>query len=483
MNSIKGVSETPRRPERRRLFGLGSLALCSGLLLAGCAPQLPKRVVLITIDTLRLDTLAGRAPGEILDKTLPADYPGFFEREGEPLVTSMPITRQWAQAGARFDHYYTVSPVTQPSHASLFTGLFPWQHGVTRNGQVLGAEYDTVAELLSRGGWKTSAVIASYPLTKRMGLAQGFGRYKEELRLRRPSSEWNGVDVDKFYSLGKMVTDRALRLLKVDPSENQFLWVHYFDPHAPYGDTDPEATETSLAKLQWTVAVAKHIEVAKAGIKRAQRSYEADAFSLDGQLARLLERLSAEEDQFETHIVLVSDHGESFGEDDSLGHGRRLTEPQLRVPLVIRSARMAKGLYSEPVGSVDVAKTLLALADIQVNQFKGRDLTTQRDSAELVAGMRTSLKGELVDNRVEGERVLLSGERWFVFENGALISGNREEAYWDDDESRPVSGEDGEQAKQLFGLFRDQMTGAVELDDEETRAALEALGYVGEEDE
>jgi len=483
MNSRTGVSETRSRPERRLLSGLGSLALCSGLLLASCTPRLPKRVVLITIDTLRLDTLAGRAPGELLDKALPADYPGFFEQDGEPLVTSMPFTRQWSQAGARFDRCYTVSPVTQPSHASLFTGLFPWQHGVTRNGQVLGAEYDTVAELLSRNGWKTSAVIASYPLTKRMGLAQGFDRYEEELSLSRASSEWNGVDVDKFYSLGKTVTNRALELLQEQPGEDQFLWVHYFDPHAPYGDTDPEAKEITLAKLQMTVASAKRLDVAKAGIKRAQRLYEADAFSLDRELARLLKRLRAEEDEYETHIVLVADHGESFGEDDSLGHGRRLTEPQLRVPLVIRSARLAKGLYSEPVGSVDVAKTLLALADLHDNQFKGRDLSTQRDAVELVAGMRTSFKGELVDNRVEGEQLTLSGERWFVFENGALVAGNRDEAYLEDDESRPVSGDDGERAKQLFGLFGDQMTGAVELDDEETRAALEALGYLGEEDE
>ena len=483
MSSIQRIARTPKRYAKRDLSSFGLLALCLGLLLGACTPRLPKRVVLITIDTLRLDTLAGRAPGELLDKALPADYPGFFQREGEALVTSMPFTRQWAQAGARFDRCYTVSPVTQPSHASLFTGLFPWQHGVTRNGQVLGAEYDTVAELLAREGWKTSAVIASYPLTKRMGLAQGFDRYVEELRLSRASSEWNGVDVEKFYSLGKTVTDRALKLLKEESGADQFLWVHYFDPHAPYGDTDPDAKEITLAKLQMSVAVAKHIEVARGGIKRAQRLYEADAFSLDRELSRLLKRLRSDEDKYETHIVLVADHGESFGEDDSLGHGRRLTEPQLRVPLVIRSTQLAKGLYPEPVGSVDVAKTLLALGGLHSNQFKGRDLTTRRDSAELVAGMRTSLKGELVDNRVEGESKRLSGERWFVFENGALLSGNSEEAYWDDDETRPVSGEDGERAKRLFGLFRDQMTGAVELDDEETRAALEALGYLGAEDE
>ncbi len=455
------------------------LAVLALLSCASCAPEVPQRIVLVTIDTLRLDTFAGRPRGELIDMQLPEDYAGYFTQDGEPLVTAMPLTRQWAEAGARFDRCYTVSPVTQPAHASLFTGLFPWQHGVTRNGQVLGTEFQTVAEILNENGWETSAVVASYPLTKVMGFAQGFDQYEEKFRLSRPASEWNGVEIDKFYSLGKSVTDRALKLLNGFQGERQFLWVHYFDPHAPYGDTESVAKGIPLAKLTKTVAAAKRIDVAKGGIKRAQRAYEADCFSLDGELARLLDRLRADEKQFDTHVILVADHGESFGEDNSLGHGRRLTEPQLRIPLVIHSPRATKGLYGEPVGTVDVAKTLLTLAGRSSAQFQGRDLTAPLNANQLVAGMRTSFKGSVKDRRVEGEPVTLVGERWFLFEEGRLVSGDRDAVYWGDNEANPASGSGATRATALFGLFADQMTGAVELDDEEARATLEAMGYAG----
>ncbi|MFT5284153.1 MAG: arylsulfatase A-like enzyme [Planctomycetota bacterium] len=459
------------------LFCLTSLGAAS------CSQKRPQRLVLITIDTLRLDTFNGRPADEVLDEALDENYPGFSGVGEDRQVSSMPLTAQWAQSAARFDRYFTSSPVTQPAHASMFTGLYPWQHGVTRNGHVLDANHETVAETLRSSGWQTAAVVASYPLIRPMGLGQGFDRYVDELDESHSAKHWNGVKVDKFYSLGETITDRALQSLDGFSEPNQFLWVHYFDPHAPYGDTDRGEKLITMTHLLKGSINAKYEVVARAGIKRALALYEKDVRSLDAQLARLLERLKADEAEFETHVVFVADHGESFGDDDSLGHGRRLTEPQLRTPLIVHSPKATPGLYTDLVGSNDVAATLLALAGSKRSLPNGRDLLSELDRPELVAGMRTTFKGVLKDERVEAGEQKLFGPRWYIVDESGLIAGDRNRAFAADDESQPVDHEGAVRAMKLFGRFADEMRGAVELDDPETRAAMEALGYAGSTDE
>ena len=80
----------------------------------------------------------------------------------------------------REQRHYASSGTTQPTHASLLTGLHPWQHGLTRNGQALGAELRTVAEVFSAGGYRTGAVIASFPLHESFGFGQGFEVFDDD---------------------------------------------------------------------------------------------------------------------------------------------------------------------------------------------------------------------------------------------------------------------------------------------------------------
>ena len=111
--------------------------------------------MLITLDTLRADGLAPRL---------------------------MPRTAAFADRGLRFERAYAATATTQPTHATLFTGLHPWEHGLTRNGRVLAAGFDTLAERLRAAGFETAAVVASFPLERRFGFAQGFDSYEQEFR-------------------------------------------------------------------------------------------------------------------------------------------------------------------------------------------------------------------------------------------------------------------------------------------------------------
>ncbi len=300
---MSAASSTAGEMNRRQLSTLLSvfLALFSALPFLGCGPRLEgtaghtrgakgERIVLITVDTLRQDSFLGAAGRE----------------------TTMPLTRSRAQAGAWFPHFFAATSSTQPSHASMLTGLHPWEHGVSRNGQRLSDQVETVAELLHQAGWSTGAAVASFPLAAQFGFDQGFEFFDDRFHHDFGTTTWGERTVPRrrFYNLAKRMTDKALHTLSKLDGDRQLLWVHYFDPHAPYGKTVGQAARP----IDAFAALAEKLPVDPV-VQELRDLYDRDVSELDGQLDRLLERLEEDADRFTTHIILASDHGESFGED------------------------------------------------------------------------------------------------------------------------------------------------------------------------
>lgn len=437
-------------PAATRAHARAVLAL--GLVLGGCGGELPPRIALVTLDTLRWDDFAG----------------------GEGRASAMPSTLARAQRGALFARFHAASNSTQPSHASLFTGLQPWEHGVVRNGLLLAPEQETVAEVLSAAGWSTAAVVASFPLTRRMGFAQGFGSYADRFDLRMGKS-WNDVPVDEFYSLARDVTDRALAALDaLPPRSPQLLWVHYFDPHAPYGDAAGE--EPLLFPKLEAAAAAAGARGWRAPVERARELYRADLAALDRELERLFARLAADAERRETHVVVVADHGESFGDDLSLGHGARLSPAQVHVPLFVLSPRFRPGTRDDPAGSVDVAATLLALGGRPGRAPGGRDLALEPPGDAVAWGMSSEHEGR-EERLLDGRRLALAPRRFFAAGSGGLLAWDGRAVHVDDDPERPVG--DGEAARlaELFRGFAAAARTAPEVAGAEAQEGLSALGY------
>lgn len=445
------------------------------LAVAGCAPSdRGVRVVLVTLDTLRHDSFSGGEPGE----------------------TTMPELVAWAERGTVFDRFFSATSSTQPSHVSMFTGLHPWQHGVTRNGQRLAGELDTVAERLAEAGFSTAAVVASFPVSSVFAFDQGFEHFDDDFSLGRPGSRWRAdaaraEDEDeehadegegRFYSLAAEITERAIDLLDDAEGEKQFFWFHYFDPHSPYGDSAGEGElEDGTMTPSRILDRAEEGEPVGPAIERARRLYDLDVRSLDRQLARLLERLEDDAESYETHVVIVADHGESFGEDGSLAHGRRLTPGQIHVPLIVRSPRLGPGRRSEVTGSVDVAPTLLSLAGLEPPASGGRDLLAPPDRPARAFGMRRTYREPFRDRRLDGSVVLLDHNLYYLADrDGKIYRGNAGMLV------PPAPGDEipeemQRQLTRLFSTFEDELAGRAteELIDDETRDALRALGYVG----
>ena len=411
----------------------------------------------MTLDTLRWD--------------------GLMADSGE--ASSMPLLWQRAQDGAIWTNAFAATSATQPTHASIFTGLAPWEHGVTRNGQILPEALTTVPEVLAENGFQTGAVVSSFPVERRFGFAQGFGAYRDQFEETLPLENWEGApgpDGQRFYSKAESVTREALALLDAADRDRQFLWLHYFDPHGPYGDSGAERQVGPA----WILSLARRGKPTDEAFEVCREAYDRDLAYLDRWLETLFERLDQDSERFETHVVLTSDHGESFGEGGAIAHGKRLTDEQIRVPLIVLSPHAPRGERAEVTGSADLAATLLGLAELdpRASGVGGRDLlTSARKTPARASGMRRTFKAQrVVERRSDGTVLPIEGYRFFVVDpDGTVYRGNgsRVEA--------PPGAPHAEAARHLFARWESELDDGVSATadpDPETAKALAALGYV-----
>jgi arylsulfatase A-like enzyme len=427
------------------------------LALLGCSQRVEGivRIVLITVDTLR--------------------YDGFEPMHGRPSL--MPETYRLAQQGVILRRHYSATSTTQPTHASILTGLHPWQHGVYQNGVPLRDGFETVAERMKQAGFSTGAVVASFPLYRGFGFARGFDDYDEEFT-ETFAWQWGGLHVPeaRFYSLAGSVTQKAIGLMDRASGKKQFFWFHYFDPHPPYGDL-------AGGEIHWLPWVRSRLEKpetladARAMIPVMRKAYDRDVRALDDSLRVLIERIRREEDEFETHILFASDHGEAFGESGSVGHGARLTEELIHVPCFIHSPRMDPHTSDIPTGSVDLAATILSLAGLDARKSEGRDLIGTTSEEGPVVGMRRPLDEEEIEYRTDGKPYRLAARQFYAVAGGRVYKGDQGSIATNDTE--PVDEQTAERMKKLFATFErelDAVASKVTIDAKE-REALEALGY------
>jgi arylsulfatase A-like enzyme len=427
---------------------------------AACTPaDSDERIVLVTLDTTRADALSPGNDGRV------------------PLAR----TAAWAQQGRRFTRCYAASSTTQPTHASLFTGLHPWEHGVPRNGAVLLPGFPTLAERLQAAGFATAAVVASFPVDAQFGFSRGFDRYQDDFS-HGSVSLWSGVEPEAgpgpFWSPAHVVQGRIEGVLDSMPLGRQFVWFHFFDPHGPYGDSDGESPGLGLVEVRERI---RRGEDGAALARRARSLYESDLRSMDRALGALFERLDADAARgIETHVVLIADHGESFGEGGSLGHGKRLTREQIEVPCVVRSSRVAAGESAVPVGTVDFHATLLDLAGLP-HEGHGRSLLGDRLEPAPVLGMRRTFPQPYRDLRVDGSVVVIEGLQFYVADEAGVVTGNAE-AVERFDLGGDVPAKAADAARRRFAGFARALAARTPHEplDDATRRRLEALGYLGE---
>jgi Sulfatase len=319
-------------------------------------------------------------------------------------------------------------------------------------------------------------VVGAFPVARRFGFGQGFDAFDEELTEGQPPPAWEGqADTEeRYYRLAERVTRAAIAQLDAGRGAKQFYWFHYFDAHGPYGDTGkgPALRPQDLLELAQTGADVEE------QVARARSLYDEDARSLDGWLDRLFQRLERDAESFDTHVVVTADHGESFGEDGSLAHGRRVTASQIHVPLFILSPRAGAAVRRDVAGSIDIPRTLYRLAGIAA-EAPGRDLLVPIDGG-VAFGMRRRFTQMQLEKRLDGREHRLDSDLFYaVGADGHIQAGNH-------GGMRPEEGSgetpvDAPSLQTLFGAFERHLAGAERPGprDPEVERALKALGYVG----
>ncbi|MFQ5738918.1 MAG: sulfatase-like hydrolase/transferase [Acidobacteriota bacterium] len=295
--------------------------MAASLLPAGPRAEALPPIILISIDTLRADYLPMLGASDV----------------------RTPALQDLARKGIVFTQAVTSTPLTLPAHTSLMTGTYPLFHGVRDNsGYRLPPEIPTLAETLQKRGYTTAAFVASAVLDHRFGLNRGFETYGDEFG---ETSVLRGVLAERRAD---EVVDRAIQWLRRKRSPRLFLWVHLYDPHAPY-----EAPGSFL-----------------------DRGYKGEIEYVDGQIARLFEELKKQQLLDSSLIVVVSDHGEDLNQHGEPTHGFFIYDTVLRIPLIVKlPANLSAGTRVEDqVRLIDVAPTILQvlrIPDSPVWQGKG----------------------------------------------------------------------------------------------------------------
>ena len=270
-------------------------------------------VLLVTIDTLRADRVGAYGARDVATPTLDA----------------------LAARGVLFEEAMASVPLTLPSHTSILTGQYPPTHGVRHNAVfVLPNSAETIAERFSEAGYATGAVVGAAVLDSGFGLEQGFEHYDSDIARERASA------AGYFERPAKEVTDRALAWL-AEQRRPFFLWVHYYDVHVTHNPPEPFKTRFQ-----------GHL-------------YDGEVANVDFELGRLLASLEQDKLLANTIVAVTADHGEGLGEHGEVTHSYFVYDSVLHVPLMFAGPGIPAGVRVAPVTpNTGVAATLLALAGV-----------------------------------------------------------------------------------------------------------------------
>ncbi len=283
----------------------------TGAPLAGAPGALPRApIILVTIDTLRADRL-----------------PAYGYRGVEtPAIDAL------RRDGVLFENAYSHCPLTLPSHVSLLTGLLPPGHGVRDNlGYRLdAAKHPTLAARLRAAGYATGAAVSAWVLRPETGLGDGFDSYGAV-----PGRTDGAGSVAELQRPGRETVAVALDFVAAHRGQPFFLFVHLYEPHAPYVPPSPQ-------KERWGT------------------TYEGEIAAADEAVGALVAGLKKQGAYDEAFVVLTSDHGEGLGDHGEEEHGILLYRETLQVPLIVKRPRgTARGAsVGRAVGLVDVLPTL-----------------------------------------------------------------------------------------------------------------------------
>jgi arylsulfatase A-like enzyme len=353
----------------------GALAALMALSLAGCSHGWEKQrrpnVILITFDTMR------------------ADFLGCY---GD-LITRTPNLDALAARGVLFEWAFTAAPFTPPAIWSLLFSEHVHNHtyGMSIKDQYGAA--GSLAERFRRAGYRTLAVVGTSQLKHGLGFERGFDRYLDT---------WDEPYFHNETTLARVLALAEEEFGSTGTPQPYFLYVHFFDPHTPWGDAPPAFRTYPPEKGRFAEVAHAHgifrrpnetaIELQDAAVREYSGArdtgelkrtggyeellpamYRSEITWSDDVLGRLLEAFRRRGLLANTEVAVSSDHGIAFAEHyQTTGYVFSLFPETLHVPLLVVGPSLKPRRISAPVSLVDLGPTLLDLAGIASHHAEGR---------------------------------------------------------------------------------------------------------------
>lgn len=345
-------------------LSLGLLGVFFGFACTTPEPQ-PPNVLVIVVDTFRADRFG--AVG--LERSL------------------TPELDRFAVKGLRFSHAQSPRAKTNPAVASLFTGLYPHEHGVRDLISPLRKDVPTLAGELRTAGYQTAAIIGNFVLENRWsGFARGFDTWIEDLPNKDgvpphnvPSRTATSLTQGALCALGLGEPDASAGPQEpvFDTTAPWFLYLHYMDPHGAYTPPAeylqaPDESNDVIRTNDFPHNVPADLR-SQEGFDAAQvrARYDGEIRYVDAEIGRLLRVLEDAGLLRDTLLVFTSDHGESLGEHDYwFEHGRYAYEATCRVPLFIRGRNVRAGVSHTDITLADLKPTILDYCLGQTESFE-----------------------------------------------------------------------------------------------------------------
>ena len=434
----------------------------------------PPPVFIYMIDTLRADALT--VYGAIKAKS--------------------PRISEFASRAVTYREAWAPSAWTLPSVSSLFTGLYPSRHGMgLADRKMPGATLPLMARILSEEGYHTLGVSQSFVASASFGLAEGFDRYLLSNQLN--GWELRSAELRRFM----------LMLLSVTSTDKPpFVYLHSVDPHSPYLPRERYRrfladTMGKLPERSYRPALFMHDGYGDDPyeVETMRALYQGEVMFADhqfGYFLDLLQQLSLLEGSM---VVLLSDHGEEFGEHGAFDHGRTLHQEMLRVPLLIQfpDSQWAGTEFENRVSLLDVLPTVLHQAGVDSSEVEldghplQPDLAAKRATRPIIAETHTQPAEKLAAVNLQAMALAMTK---CIHSEGPLDQLSRPVPKWrtydlqsDPEEQQPLESDDpaSQDCVSLLTAWLEARSSwegtpvsAGDEVDEEALDALRALGYI-----
>jgi arylsulfatase A-like enzyme len=463
-----------------------------------------KRVVLVTVDALR------------------ADHLGCYGY----LRPTSPFIDELASRSVVFTRAFCQYPLTVPSLSSLLTSFYPLQFNLVENFFRLDASFLTIAEFMRGQGYRTAAFVSVKRIFPGANLDQGFETFAEPV----------STSESLHYLRAEGMIDGVLAWLgQWQPDDRFFIWIHLFDPHAPYypprkyydifaeaGDEEAENILRHLETREINMDLIDRLTsheiglkllvdnyhrgekgVAEAALLKLINAYDGEIRYMDHELGRLYEQCEKSGLNQDTLWIVTGDHGQGLGQHDWIDHQVRIYNEAIHVPLIFHfaSGTVPAGRENTPVELVDIFPTVADLLgegeSKEAEQLQGRTLVPF-----FSAGGKSTFTERPLQGFAFSQRALMGDREEFqeLWDPGKLFSlqdsnykylyrteGDPEfydlQADWCETDN--LAGEGGEAEENLREkiiakircLEKTRQASAAEPVDEKMREALRELGY------